>query len=114
MTAYARITLLEKALEVVGERALYCDTGKNSYNFFACNPYLVADSLVYMQIPGTPEPDRGEALGQLANELKEGEFIECFQCIAPKTWRAEVSVKTCEAPVCFRPSRTIVKSKGNY
>ena len=28
VTAYARIALLEKCLEVVGERALYCDTGK--------------------------------------------------------------------------------------
>ena len=28
VTAYARITLLERCLEVVGDRALYCDTGK--------------------------------------------------------------------------------------
>ncbi len=27
VTAYARTTLLEKCLEVVGDRALYCDTG---------------------------------------------------------------------------------------
>ena len=28
VTAYARTTLLENCLEVVGDRALYCDTGK--------------------------------------------------------------------------------------
>lgn len=33
VTAYARTTLLEKCLEVVGDRALYCDTGK-SYVIF--------------------------------------------------------------------------------
>ncbi len=95
-TALARVQLLEKCLEVVGERALYCDT----------------DSICYLKIPGSPEPIRGEALGQLANELKPDEFGTSFQCVAPKTWRLEISKRTCEAPVVWRPVRTLLKSKG--
>ena len=135
VTAYARTTLLEKCLEVVGDRALYCDTGKLTVLFVTTTLKYIkffSDSLVYLRIPPEPttvgalhsaervrdnvvdsaEPVRGEALGQLANELKENEFITCFQCIAPKTWRAEVSVKTGENPITWQLKRTIIKSKG--
>ena len=83
-------------MEVVGERACYVDT----------------DSLCYLKIPGAPEPERGEALGQLVNELKSDEFGSCFQCVAPKTWRLEICKRVCDAPIIWRPARAILKSKG--
>ena len=66
--------------------------------------YVDTDSLVYLSKAGLPEPPRGEALGQLTNELKAGEYGTTFQCYAPKSWRLEVEKDG-------RPSRVIINQR---
>jgi hypothetical protein len=59
-TAYARIELY-KYLNIVKERAVYCDT----------------DSLIYISEPGN-DIETGEYLGQMKNELDKDEYIIKF------------------------------------
>jgi len=58
VTCYARLKLLN-LLTKLGERVLYFDT----------------DSVIYVSIPGEWDPEIGDYLGELTNELADGDFI---------------------------------------
>src|SRR5215468_2580437 len=66
---------LYKYLDRLGERAMYCDT----------------DSLLYIQSEGGPcLIECGDKLGDMTNELGEGEFIEEFVSGGPKNYAYKV------------------------
>lgn len=68
-TTMARLKLYE-SLETVGENALYYDT----------------DSVIYCWKPGQPEIPLGDYLGDMTNELSEGDFITEFVSAGPKNY----------------------------
>jgi len=65
VTAQARLHLYSY-LEVVGERALYCDT----------------DSIFFTERPDDPKIEKGDFLGQMTDELDSwpGSYISEFVC----------------------------------
>lgn len=68
-TAQARRTLYE-ALDIVKDRAIYCDT----------------DSVVYLSKPGLPRIPQGEGLGLWESELKPDDPIVEFCALGPKLY----------------------------
>ena len=76
-TAQARLKLYE-VLEKLDRRVLYFDT----------------DSVVYVTDEGEWEPPLGDYLGQLTDELKEGDgpFIETFVSAGPKNYAYKTAV----------------------
>lgn len=68
-TVMARLKLYE-SLESVQEQVLYYDT----------------DSVVYRWKPGDPEIPFGDHLGDMTNELDEGDWIEEFVSAGAKTY----------------------------
>ena len=68
-TSHARLKLYS-FLEMVGDRALYCDT----------------DSVIYISKPGHVDLPLGDYLGQLTNELQDGDHIVEFSSAAPKLY----------------------------
>ena len=67
-TAYARLQLYEE-LDMLGERVLYYDT----------------DSVIYLTQPGQPEPQLGNYIGDLTDELG-GDQITIFASGGPKNY----------------------------
>ena len=67
-TAYARLKLYD-VLDMLQERALYCDT----------------DSVIFISKPGDPEPPIGPYLGELTDELN-GDHITTFVSGGPKNY----------------------------
>ena len=63
----ARLKLYE-SLEILGERALYFDT----------------DSMIYHWKPGEADIPLGDFLGDITNELDDGDYITAFVREAPK------------------------------
>jgi len=91
VTAGARMHLY-KYLDRLGERALYCDT----------------DSLLYIQSEGEPcLVECGDRLGDMTNELGEGEFIKEFVSGGPKNY----AYKVCNRDVT-KASKTVCKVRG--
>ncbi|KAJ1523104.1 hypothetical protein ONE63_000997 [Megalurothrips usitatus] len=78
-TAHGRL-LLYKYLDVVGERALYHDT----------------DSVCFLSVPGEPEPQLGQYLGdltdQLADDYGENSFCTEFVSSGAKSYSFRVAV----------------------
>ena len=68
-TCHARLRLY-KHLKTVGENALYYDT----------------DSVIYKWAPGQPEIPLGDYLGEMTNELEDGDFIVDFSSAGPKNY----------------------------
>lgn len=68
-TCWARRKLYE-LLDMMKTRVLYWDT----------------DSVIYTQKEGEIEPPVGDYLGDLTNELKEGDWITEFVCSGPKNY----------------------------
>ena len=68
-TAHARLKLYE-ALEMLGERALYCDT----------------DSVVYISKAGEQDVELGPRLGDWTDELEAGDYITEFVGCGPKSY----------------------------
>ncbi|XP_032236055.2 uncharacterized protein LOC5510896 [Nematostella vectensis] len=68
-TAIARLKLYS-VLESLQERVLYFDT----------------DSIIYSSKPGDWHPPRGDYLGDLTNDLDEGEYITIFVSGGPKNY----------------------------
>jgi hypothetical protein len=69
VTCYARLKLLN-LLTKLGERVLYFDT----------------DSVIYVSIPSLWEPEIGDYLGELTNELADDDFIEEGVFPGPKNY----------------------------
>ena len=67
-TAYARLQLYEE-LDMLQERVLYYDT----------------DSVIYLMQPGQPEPQLGNYIGDLTDELN-GDHITVFAAGGPKDY----------------------------
>ena len=88
VTAGARMHLY-RYLDKLGERALYCDT----------------DSLLYIQSEGGPRlVECGDRLGDMTNELGDGEYIEEFVSGGPKNY----AYKACNGDT----TRTVCKVRG--
>ena len=68
-TCWARLRLYE-ALELLGQRVLYFDTG----------------SVIYLEEPGQPNPPLGDYLGQFTSELKANDHITEFVSGGPKNY----------------------------
>ena len=68
-TAHARLHLYS-IMEPLGERVLYHDT----------------DSVIYVHNPNLVNPQLGDYLGELTNELKEGDHIVEFVSAGPKNY----------------------------
>ena len=68
-TCWARLKLYTD-LNLLGRRVLYTDT----------------DSIVYISDGISPDPPLGDFLGELTNELKEGDFITRFVSAGPKNY----------------------------
>ena len=68
-TCWARLKLYD-LLDMLQKRVLYWDT----------------DSVIYTQKEGEPEPPTGDYLGDLTNELVEGDWITEFVCNGPKNY----------------------------
>lgn len=68
-TSYARLRLYE-ALEILGEKVLYCDT----------------DSVIFYSEQEEPEIYCGEFLGDFSSELASDDFITDFVATAPKSY----------------------------
>jgi hypothetical protein len=68
-TAYARLRLYE-ALELLGDRVLYCDT----------------DSVIFVDTVDAPVLKTGPFLGDLTDELSHDDFIVDFAATAPKSY----------------------------
>ena len=67
-TAYARLKLYD-LLDQLQEQVLYYDT----------------DSVIYVHEPGKPEPQLGDYLGDLTDEL-DGDYITAFMSCGPKNY----------------------------
>jgi hypothetical protein len=80
-TTYARLELL-KHIRCVSKAILYTDT--DSIIFKA----KINDEGKYIHLPET-----GTCLGELSNELKEGEYIEEFACTGPKSYSYRTNKK---------------------
>jgi G:T-mismatch repair DNA endonuclease (very short patch repair protein) len=80
-TSHARLELL-KHMRSVGRAILYSDT--DSIIFKA----RIDDEGKYICLPET-----GTCLGELSNELKEGEYIEEFACTGPKSYSYRTNTK---------------------
>ena len=68
-TAYARLKLYD-LLDLLQERVLYYDT----------------DSVIYVHQPGKPDPPLGNYLGDLTDELGDGDYITSFVSGGPKNY----------------------------
>ena len=68
-TCHARLRLY-RHLKTVGENALYYDT----------------DSVIYKWSPGQPDIPLGDYLGEMTNELEDGDFIVDFSSAGPKNY----------------------------
>ena len=68
-TAYARLKLYD-LLDLLQERVLYYDT----------------DSVIYVHKTDKPDPSLGNYLGDLTNELNEGDYITSFISGGPKNY----------------------------
>ena len=68
-TAYARLKLYD-VLNLLQDRVLYYDT----------------DSVIFLSRPGEPEPPTGNYLGELTDELNEGDYISTFISGGPKNY----------------------------
>ena len=68
-TAYGRLKLYD-LLDLLQERVLYYDT----------------DSVIYVHKPGKPDPPLGNYLGDLTNELDDGDYITSFVSGGPKNY----------------------------
>jgi len=79
-TAHARMRLYE-ALEIIGKNILYCDT----------------DSVIYID-DGTIPLTTGKHLGDLTDELKEGDYIIEFVSTGPKSY----AYKTNDGNICCK------------
>ena len=67
--AYARLKLYD-VLDLLQKRVLYYDT----------------DSVIFISRPGESEPSTGNYLGDLTNELKQGDYITTFISGGPKNY----------------------------
>lgn len=83
-TAHARLKLYE-GLDTVQERAMYCDT----------------DSIIFIKVPGLPNIDTGDMLGEWGSELDHDDHIVEFVGVGPKCY----GYKT-------KKGKTAVRSKG--
>ena len=68
-TAYARLKLYD-LLDLLQEPVLYYDT----------------DSVIYVHKPGKPDPPLGNYLGDLTDELDDGDYITSFVSGGPKNY----------------------------
>ena len=68
-TAYARLKLYD-LLDLLQERVLYYDT----------------DSVIYVHQPSKPDPPLGNYLGDLTDELGDGDYITSFVSGGPKNY----------------------------
>lgn len=80
-TAHARLKLYT-ILETLGKRALYCDT----------------DSVIYLSKTGDTDIKLGDYVGQMTNELDDGDHIVEFCAAAPKQY----AYKTANGRVCCK------------
>lgn len=80
-TCHARLKLYE-SLEQLQERVLYFDT----------------DSIIYTTKPGEPDIPLGDYLGDMTNELDDGDFITEFTSAGPKNY----GYKTYQGKVCCK------------
>ena len=53
--------------------------------------FIDTDSIIFISEPGVPDPPTGDFLGDLTNELKEGQFITQFVSLGPKTYAWEAN-----------------------
>ena len=83
-TAYARLKLYD-LLDALGTRAIYYDT----------------DSCVFTAKPGEYIPPTGQYLGDLTNELEDGDYIQSFVSGGPKAYAYTT-----------QKGQTVVKWKG--
>ena len=95
-TAWARLKLYNDALDVVGPRAIYCDT----------------DSIVYKYSADGPNIALGSYLGEWTDELG-GDFIQEFVASGPKmysyvTAKGKVDVKCKGFRLSFLNSRNVL------
>jgi hypothetical protein len=83
---------LYKYLDLLQERALYCDT----------------DSVLYIQDESEPRLiEFGDNLGDMTNELKTGEYTDEFVSVVPKNY----AYKICNRDVTKEP-KTVCKVRG--
>ena len=100
-TAQARMTLY-RALKIVGDRALYCDT----------------DSVIWIDEPGKPQLPRGDKLGQLTDELDEGDWIVEYvstgaKSYAYRTFKGKNTVKAKGMRMSYENRQTVLNLE-NY
>ena len=82
-TSLARVKLYKELDKLLPEQRLYTDT----------------DSVLYVDRPGWPSLETGEALGQLASEIEEGDHIVEFVCAGPKAYAYRTRGGTVECKV---------------
>ncbi|XP_041920140.1 uncharacterized protein LOC121684226 [Alosa sapidissima] len=91
-TAHARLKLYE-LMDKLGERLLYTDT----------------DSAVYVSKDGDWEPPLGPYLGDLTNELDDGDYITEFCSAGPKTY----GYRTARGKTCMKAKGVTLNAENS-
>ena len=91
-TCLARLKLYE-SLEFLGERALYFDT----------------DSVIYRGKPGEAEIPLGDFLGDMSNELDDGDYITEFLSRGPKNY----GYQTANGKICCKVRGFTLNVRGS-
>ena len=112
--------VLYDALDTVGERALYHDTGKLKSKFHVFQNFILIkltsllyfpDSVCFVAKPGYPEPELGQYLGDLTDQLADDygpdSFCTEFVSAGPKNYAYRVAVGG-----DLKNIKTVIKVRG--
>jgi hypothetical protein len=101
-TCWARLHLLKYMEEVENEepgRLLYFGKLQLLTLLFRSLQFLLfsdTDSIIFVSRPGLKDPETGNFLGQLTDELKPGQYITEFATLGPKSYAYQTNDgKTC-------------------
>ncbi|XP_067226351.1 uncharacterized protein [Chanodichthys erythropterus] len=91
-TAHARLELYQ-LMEKLGDRLLYSDT----------------DSVIFVSRDGDWEPPLGDYLGELTNEIDDGDYITEFCSSGPKSY----GYRTAKGKVCMKAKGITLNAKNS-
>ncbi|KAG1952108.1 extracellular sulfatase Sulf-2 [Pimephales promelas] len=91
-TAHARLELYE-LMDKLGDRVLYSDT----------------DSVIFVSRDGDWEPPLGDHLGELTNEIDDGDYITEFCSSGPKSY----GFRTVKGKVCMKAKGITLNAKNS-